>query len=115
MADKEEKAKEVQIFFEYDPNFRVIAANNCWVGWTGMGDVRIDFFVQSLGIPERVTHEILPDGINLGQEIISKRYPEQRLVRRIQASVLLSISQAEGLIKILQDQIKQYKDMTKPK
>jgi len=107
VAEKEEKSQQVEIFTEYDPDYRVIATNFFWVGWTGLGDISVDFMIQNIQKPTSITYA-LPDGINIGDEI--KRHPEgNRMVRRVQMGVLMTPDQALALSKILQDQVDAWK------
>lgn len=98
--------RQVKFVFEYDPRYSLVAANGAWVGITPRSDIRIDFFVESLGNPDHVVNLITPQG-QLGPEL--GRAPERRLVRRMQMGVLLSLEQAESLADFLKSQIADFR------
>lgn len=103
MADETKKTPtELQFFFEYDKDYRVVAANGVWIGNTTRGELSLDFFVERLGIPESISNAVTEDG-HLGDEI--SRQPEKRLVRRLQVGVLMSLEQAESMVNFLTKKI----------
>ena len=91
MSEKQDNGNEIEFAYEYDPSYRVVAANGVWGGVTPRGDFRLDFFVESSAVPERITIELLPD--KSGKEVA--RTPDKRLfTRRLQTGVLLSLKEA---------------------
>ena len=107
MADETKKIpSELQFFFEFDKEYRVVAANGVWIGNTPRGDLHLDFFVERLAIPESVTNKITDDG-RLGDEI--SRQPERKIVRRMQVGVLISVEQAQSLVNFLTTRISEMK------
>jgi len=108
MPEKGDLPQEVEFFFEYDPGYRIISTNGVWGGLTPRGEFRLDFFVESVGIPDSVKNKITAEG-KLGEEIT--RQPEKRFVRRLQVGVLLSQIQAEALSELIQERIKDIKDI----
>lgn len=112
VPEKPKHEEEIEIVTEYDNNYRIVPANYYMVAWTGLGDMRIDFMIQHLPLPERVTHAL--DGLNIGNEL--KRDPAgARLERIAQVGVLLSIEQAQVLSDLIKTQIENYKKSTKGK
>lgn len=93
--------ERLEFFFEYDPGYRVVATNGVWGGVTTRGELRLDFFVESVGNPERVTNEISEGKI--GREL--SRVPERRVVRRLQVGVLLSLEHAESIADFIRDKV----------
>jgi len=106
MPEPQGEDRQVKFQFEYDPGYRVIGANGVWSGITPRSDVRLDFFVESVGIPEQVTHLVTQAG-GLGAEL--NRSPEHRIIRRLQVGVLLSLEQAESIADFIKAQITDFK------
>src|SRR5574341_2297739 len=103
MAEETKKMPtEVHFFFEYDKDYRIVAANGVWIGITPRGDIHLDFFVERLGIPESTTNKITEDG-RLGDEI--NRQPKDKLTRRLQVGVLLSLEHVESMVNFLTTKI----------
>jgi len=103
MSEKQDSRKDIEFAYEYDPGYRVVAANGVWGGATPRGDFRLDFFVESLAIPQRLRHEVLPD--KLGDEL--SRTPDKGLItRRLQVGVLLSIHEVKSIADFLNQQLK---------
>lgn len=100
---------EIEFFFEYDPEYRIVASNGVWGGMTPRGEFRLDFFVESIGIPDSVKNKIGQDG-KLGKEI--SRNPEKKFVRRLQVGVLLTQKHAESLSEFIQKRLKEFKKAT---
>lgn len=106
MPDPVGEDRQAKFYYEYDPNYRLVAANGIWGGITPRGDVRLDFFVESVGIPESVTNLITPEG-NLGPEL--SRSPERRFIRRLQVGVLLSLEEAESISDFITEKIAEFR------
>lgn len=98
--------RQVQFLFEYDPGYRLVAANGMWGGITPRGDMRLDFFVESIAIPEEVVNLVTPDG-TLGPEL--RRSPARRVIRRLQFGVLLSLEQADSAADFLKEKIAEFR------
>ena len=112
MSEKQDNSKEIEFAYEYDPGYRVVAANGAWGGATPRGDFRLDFFVESLALPERITHEVLAD--KLGKEVA--RTPDKRLIsRRLQVGVLLSLKEVKSIADFLNEQLKVVQKITEDK
>lgn len=99
---------EIDFSFEYDKDYRILASNGVWGGVTTRGEMKLDFFVESLGIPDSIKNKVEKDG-KLGDEIT--RSPEKRYIRRLQVGVLLSQVQALSLAEFIQQHIKDVKDV----
>ena len=102
MPERMGEDRQIKFRFEYDPAYRLVGANGIWGGITPRGDIRLDFFVESLGTPEHVTHLIAPDG-RLGPEL-SRSQPEG-IVRRVQVGVLLSLEQADSVADFIKQKV----------
>jgi len=109
MAEKE----QLEFVFQYDPSFRIFPSTTSWVGPSGPGDLRIDFFVESIAIPNSTTHALTGENKLIGQEI--SRSPERRGIRVVQASAILSLTHAKLLIQSIQQVLKLYEDAQKGK
>lgn len=109
MNEEKKEKVELEFVYEYDPAYRIVASNGIWGGMTPRGDFRIDFFVESQAVPERITN-IIEDG-KLGKEI--SRTPPARLVsRRLQMGVLLSPGEVKSIADYLNEQLKKFKQVT---
>lgn len=106
MAEPVGEDRQVKFFFEYAPDYSLVAANGAWLGVTPRGDMRIDFFVESLGNPDQVVNLITPEG-QLGPEL--SRTPERRVMRRMQVGVLLPLEQAESIADFIKTQIADFR------
>ena len=106
MPENSDLPQEVEFFFEYDPGYRSIPSNGVWGGLTPRGDFRLDFFVEGVGIPERVTN-VLEEG-HLGKEV--KRDPKRTLVRRMEVGVLMSREQAKSLAEFIDEKLKEFQE-----
>lgn len=109
MAEPKGEDRQVKFQFEYDQGYRLIGANGVWSGITPRRDMRLDFFVESVGVPEQITHLVTEAG-GLGAEL--NRLPEHRIVRRLQVGVLLSLDQAESIADFIKKQITDFKKQT---
>lgn len=108
MAEPVGEDRQVKFYFEYDPGYRVVAANGAWAGVTARGDMRIDFFVESHGIPAEVVNLITADG-TLGPELT--RTPGPRAVRRMQVGLLLSLEQADDIASFIKTRIAEFRKL----
>jgi len=106
MAEPVGEDRQVKFHFEYDPSYRVVAANGAWIGITPRADLRLDFFIEDRGIPDELVNLVTPEG-NLGPEL--RRSPETRFVRRMQVGVLLSLDQGEALIDFVKTTIQEFR------
>ncbi len=113
MSEEKNEKKEIEFVYEYDPGYRVVAANGVWGGVTPRGDFRLDFFVESSALPERLTHELLPGKI--GEEL-SRTPPDKRLIsRRLQVGVLLSLKEVQLIADFLNERLKKVQQITEDK
>lgn len=101
--------KEIEFSFEYDKDYRILASNGVWGGMTTRGEFKLDFFVESIGIPDSVKNKVTEDG-KLGDEI--KRSPEKKVTRQLQVGILLSQAHALSLAEFIQQHIKDVKEKT---
>ena len=96
----------IKIHFEYDPAYRVVAANSAWVSITTHNDIRVDFTVEGIANPTETTHAVTPD-LQIGPEI--SRTPELGLSRRFQVGVLLSLDAALNIANLLRSQVETHR------
>jgi hypothetical protein len=54
MSEKRDNSKEIEFVYEYDPGYRVVAANGVWGGATPRGDFRLDFLLKALLSPNEL-------------------------------------------------------------
>jgi hypothetical protein len=99
------KGSEIEFVFELDSDYRLVPCNGIWGGLTSRGDFRIDFFVESQAIPERVTNAINEETQTLGKE--TRRNPPKQIIRQMQVGVLMSADTAASLIGFLQERIEE--------
>ncbi len=109
MPEPQGEDRQVKFQFEYDSGYRVIGANGVWSGITPRSDMRLDFFVESVAIPDQVTH-LVTQTAGLGAEL--SRSPEHRIVRRLQVGILLSLEQAESIADFIKAQITDFRKRT---
>lgn len=106
MAQKDDKQTEIEFFFEYEPTYRVVPVNGAWGGLTPRGELKLDFFVESVQTPERIKNRMAGDG-RLGDEI--SRIPERRIVRRLQIGILVGIEEAESIARFILGRVEELK------
>lgn len=106
--DKESQEDVVKFVFVKSPDYKMIAANGVWGGVTPQGQLKLDLFVDSVDMPEFITHNILKDG-RLGEEI--ERKPSGKIItRELQIGVLLPINIAETIAKWILATLQEVKD-----
>ena len=101
-----ETGQQVEFHFEYDPGYRLVAANGVWGDLTPRGDLRLDFFVEAPTLPRRIMHALSSEG-RVGSEL--RREPERTFTRRIQLGVLVSMDHAENIARLIQDRVAEYR------
>lgn len=109
MAELGDEIKEVPIEYEYDPDYRMIAANGMYGGVTTRGDLRVDFFVEYQPTPEPgdIVYQTQPDGS--AEEV--RKSEKKRLVRRMQIGVLLPAQQVESFARWFQNKAEQIREL----
>lgn len=101
--------EEIEFVYEYDSNYKIVASNGVWGGITPRGDFRLDFFVESQSVPEKITN-IIEDG-KLGREL--SREPAKRMfTRRMQVGVLLSQRDLKTIAEFFNEQVKIFNKVT---
>ena len=106
MTERYETGQQVEFHFEYDPGYRLVAANGVWCDPTPRGDLRLDFFVEAPTLPRRIMHALGPEG-RVGPEL--RREPERTFTRRIQLGILVSMDHAESIARSIQDRVAEYR------
>lgn len=112
--DSQEAKTQIRICNERDLGYRTIASNYFIVGWTGTGEMSIDFAIQNAALPEYTDHELLDvDGNKRIGKDLKNPIETPRIVRRFQIGVLLSPEGAMVLSKLLVDTVENYKKTLK--
>ena len=106
MTERQYEGGQIEFQFEYDPGYRLVAANGVWADPTPRGDLRLDFFVEVAALPTRVMHAISREG-RVGTEL--RREPERRFTRRIQLGILVSMDHAESIARTIQERVAEYR------
>jgi len=106
MAEPQGEDRQIKVYFEYDSDYRVVAANSAWVAITTHNDLRVDFTIEALATPSETTHRITPD-FQIGPEF--SRTPELSLSRRFQVGVLLSFETALNIAALMRNQIEAHR------
>jgi hypothetical protein len=88
---KGDSLKEIKASYEYDPDYRLVAANGVFGGITPRGELRVDFFAEYTAAPRSVELRITQDG-----QVTEEKEATPRLIRRIQMGVLLSPDHVES-------------------
>ncbi|MDA2930499.1 hypothetical protein MYX84_11230 [Acidobacteria bacterium AH-259-O06] len=113
MSELGESPQQVEIVFEYDPHYQLIAANGIWGGLTPKGDLRIDFFVeyQAAPSPGSHTYQPTPDGT-----VEEKSKPEKvrKVVRRLQIGVLVSPQHIASFAQWFHEKAQEVEQLRKP-
>jgi hypothetical protein len=92
-------------YYKIDPNYRIIAANSILTTVTPNAQIKIDFMVESLAIPDRLTFETGDDPKRLAAPIDSE--PKFRMQRYVQGGVLVTLNEAEVIAALLQQLVAQ--------
>ena len=95
--------EQVEFTVTFDNDYRVVACNGVWGGLTTRNDIKLDFFVESPALPERVTYKVREGQVT--EEI--GRQPRAHLEREMQIGVLLPLSQLHPLINWLQERLEE--------
>jgi hypothetical protein len=83
-------------------------SNGAWGGVTPRGDFMIEFYVERVKPPSRVTHAT--DGKTVGAEI--RRDPPDGIVREFQVGVLLSQGEALALANFIKQKTEDFAKLT---
>jgi hypothetical protein len=101
--------KQLTFTFRYDKDYKVVASNGVWVAITPRGDVRLEFFVESPDVPERVVHNIEPSG-EVGKVVRREPTHDLDVIRSVQVGVLMSLKELQGLADLLNRQLKTWRE-----
>lgn len=99
--------KEVTFRFETDDEYRVVPVNGVWGGPTSRGDIKVDFFHESLSLPTQVTHLVSPDG-RMGDE--TERKPASTFQRTVQIGMVFTADQADSIGRWLQERAREVRE-----
>jgi hypothetical protein len=100
MPNGKQDPDEIAIEWEYDKDYRIVAANGMWGGITPRGDLRIEFFVESNSIPREAV--FLKDESGSYKER-SKRPEKPAVVRKIQIGVMVPGPQVKSFAEWFRD------------
>ena len=88
MPNGKKQPDEIRIDWEYDKDYRMVPANGMWGGITPRGDLRIEFFVEAVTVPNSGDTTLVNDGSGRYKE--KRKTPEKpAVVRRIQVGVMV--------------------------
>jgi hypothetical protein len=99
-----DNSQEVDYYYKVDPAYRLIAANSILTTITPDGQIKVDFCVESLSIPDQLTFPT-GDGTKLVAPIRS--VPNNRTQRYVQCGVLLTVDQTEIIADLMQQLVTQ--------
>lgn len=108
MADPQ--PKKLYFLYEYADDYRVLPCNGVSGGVTPRGDIKADFFVESLQL-QMQGHEVRPDG-SIGDVVEREPSDNSTIIRRVEAGVLLSVEQAEFIGRWLIEKANDYRKAT---
>jgi hypothetical protein len=101
--------RKITFRFEKDEDYRLIPVNGVWGGVTPRSDILVDFFHESLALPEVVAHAVTPGG-ELGEEI--RRSPTGEIRRKVLVGMVLTAEQAESIGLWLLEKARQVRERT---
>jgi hypothetical protein len=97
--------KELTFLFRKDPNYRTYASNGVWGGITPRGNVKLDFFLETAELPEKIFAVFSEDQM---REV--RREPSAAtLIRELQFGVVLDVDHAESIAEFILKTVKSYK------
>ena len=99
-----EESPPTSIDFHYikSNSFRVVHADGVWGGPTPRGYLTMAFYSERHPIPQKLTHELKPEG-TLGDPIV--RETKQGVVREVEVEVVLDLEMAKGMFEWLKEKI----------
>lgn len=100
--------KQIKVFYEHDPGYRMIAANGIFGGITPRGELRIDFFSEYSEVPKSVTLRITKEGT-----VTEEQDTNPRIVRMIQMGVLVPADHIESFADWFQAKAEEIKQRRK--
>ena len=100
MPNGKQDPDEIGIEWEYDKDYRLVAANGMWGGITPRGDLRIEFFAESNSIPGEAVY--LRNESGSYKE--THKIPEKpTVVRKIQIAVMVPGPQVRSFAEWFKD------------
>jgi hypothetical protein len=85
--------KQIDIIYEYDANYRLVATNGIYGGITPRGDLKADFFVEFFAVPKSTQLKVTEEGKGEEQPI---HLSESYIARKIQIGILVPPDQIES-------------------
>jgi hypothetical protein len=107
MPDRPDKIK---FYYIKGHQFRVAHVDGAVASVSPTGDIVASFFSQRPPIPQVTIQPVLENG-QLGEEIVSERVGKDGLVREVEVTITARPEVVEGLIKLLQEKLEQYKQL----
>lgn len=98
----EELPQKFEFHFIKSNSFRVVHSDGVWGGTTPRGYITMSFYSERAPLPDKVTHEVMPEGL-IGQEI--SRDNREGITREIEIEVVMDLDTAKSLIPWLQRHI----------
>src|SRR5436853_1267305 len=96
---------EIEFQFETDPFYRIMPANGAMIGPTPRGEMKIDFFVESVRLPTKVVNKIT-ESYGIGDIVRQEPSGAPVAVRRLQVGILISLTQAGELARLMSMTVK---------
>lgn len=94
------------IRYENSPHFRVIHCDGTSGGWTPQGLFGLSLYAELVKPPDKIVLELDEQG-ELTQRTV---YGKREIIRQVEATVMLSLDQAERLGRWLQNEAQQAKE-----
>ncbi len=100
--EKTDAPADITFHYIKNPNFRAIHVDGAIGGITPSNNIHISLYSERPAIPQKITHQINPDG-TLG-DVLNKA-GRDGIVREMDIDVILDISTARSLSQWLDEQI----------
>ena len=100
------RPSSVEFQFVKSPFFRVIHVDGIFGGITVRNNIHIGVFNERNPIPDSLIHEITPEG-RIGNEISREPAPSDRIIRELEADIIISRDTAVAIRNWLDDKIKE--------
>lgn len=105
MSEGEQDSKKLAFYYQKTRHHRTIRADGAWAGLTPQLEVQFALFMDLRPMPDYTLNEIVGDG--LGKEL--ERVERSGVLREVQATVTMTVENAEEFIKLLAQMIAQAK------
>ena len=110
-----QKKPELKFKYVFADNYNPVYVNGAHGGLTPRGELVVNFYLERLGLPEAIIHEINPNG-SLGGEIGQEPSDANNsLVRFIDAGIVLNFENAKAIHNWLGERLKEMESMEQAK